>query len=450
MLKALSASFWWAPVLSIFILYGAHLSLGANTNALAMILVIASYGLCLTVLLFTPQVKTAFGHPALVITALFFALTLLMLALQLGPHLPGGAHPFWAWLTEKGGITLDRDATIRELLKLTALGAIFITGIAIGIRRQQASVFFRLFMVAGLAYAIWTFITHFIALGATENDNLRQSFRLTAGFGSANSAATVFGSLSVLSLAAIIRSAKKSASRHVNKAIFLERLLRYSSLPLVALLLCMTVLLLTASRGGILASLFALLVFGLWESLNTTPKDKSAGRPFSMIMLSLLAISFVFLISSDLFINRLETDVLATDVRLETFAPHWQAFLASPLSGYGLGSFYTVNGLLMNVQNLRVLHDIGALHNVYLQWLEEGGALASALMFGTLVLINWQILQGVRARMRMRTWLRAVLCISLLIVLHGTVDYGLQVPSIATMWALLLGVGFGISVAKGR
>ncbi len=169
-----------------------------------------------------------------------------------------------------------------------------------------------------------------------------------------------------------------------------------------------------------------------------------------MIMLSLLAISFVFLISSDLFIDRLDGASWQSGMRMRTFIPHWSAIMASPITGYGMGCFYLVNDTIMNVQNWRALHDIGALHNVYLQWLEEGGALATVLMFSTLALIHWQILQGVRIRKRMRTWLRAVLCISLLIALHSTVDYGLQVPSIATMWALLLGVGFGISVAKGR
>jgi O-antigen ligase len=102
----------------------------------------------------------------------------------------------------------------------------------------------------------------------------------------------------------------------------------------------------------------------------------------------------------------------------------------------------------MNAQNWRALQSLGSMHNVYLQWLEEVGIIGAALMFTTIALIFWHILRGLRVRRRMHTWLRAILCISLLVLLHGMVDYGLQVPSIAMTWTLLLGIGFGLATKR--
>jgi len=448
MLKVLGVSKWWLPVLSVLILFCAHMALGANTNVLAMVFTIPIYTLCLGCLAFIPQVRWVLAQPSFKIVSVFFVLTLILLALQFTPFLPGGAHPFWAWSSRAVAITLDYDATFRELVKLGALGAFFIIGLTIGLQDKRAALLFNLLIVAGGAFALWAFIDYLTVAQAAPHGHVQSYRRLEAGFGSANSAATLLGALSVLSLASIIRAAKSVASKTSNRMVFFEQLIKRSPLPITALLFTLTSLLLTASRAGISASLVAILLLIGWELMRSTGNKSGSVKVSGGTLLALSIIALVFFMSSDLFIDRLNQTAAGSEIRVQMLAAHWQAFKIAPWTGYGMGSFYLVNDTLMNAQSWRALHDLGSMHNVYLQWLEEAGIIGSVLMFSTIALILWHIWRGLRARRRMHTWLRAILCISLLILLHGMVDYALQVPSIAMTWALLLGVGFGLATER--
>ena len=51
----------------------------------------------------------------------------------------------------------------------------------------------------------------------------------------------------------------------------------------------------------------------------------------------------------------------------------------------------------------------------------------------------------------MRPWIIGLIAVSALFLLHGVTDYALQVPALATLLALLMGVGFGVaSPRRGR
>jgi O-antigen ligase len=129
---------------------------------------------------------------------------------------------------------------------------------------------------------------------------------------------------------------------------------------------------------------------------------------------------------------------------------HWSAFMASPWLGYGLGSFDGINALVMTSANYPSLWNVHAAHNVYLQWLEEGGVLGAGAMFACLGAILWMIAKGSAQRSRMTGWLRGIVAASLVLLVHGLSDFALQVPSIAVQWAGLLGIGAGIALPRRR
>jgi O-antigen ligase len=144
------------------------------------------------------------------------------------------------------------------------------------------------------------------------------------------------------------------------------------------------------------------------------------------------------------------TTLLDASDRLTAYEVHTEAFLAAPWRGYGLGTFSALNDVLQTAENHHDLDELHALHNVYLQWLEETGVAGASFMFASIACILAHIWGGLSQRARMLTWLRAMLMASLLVLAHGLVDYALQVPSIAWQWALLLGVGAGIAAPRSR
>ena len=137
------------------------------------------------------------------------------------------------------------------------------------------------------------------------------------------------------------------------------------------------------------------------------------------------------------------------DTRLVMFKAYAAAIPDNWLIGHGLGSFDTLNSQIMTNENAHVLARQGAAHNIELQWLLQAGVVGSFFMWSTIGLIVWRIWQGLQHRRRLRGTLRVVLCASCLVLLHGQVDYALEIPGFMWWWALLLGAGAGIAY-KGQ
>jgi O-antigen ligase len=263
--------------------------------------------------------------------------------------------------------------------------------------------------------------------------------RLTGGFLSANSGATVFGILLVLGLALFLRAWKRTIGHGVS------RRLTAAAAPLACLALFAACLLLTASRMGLVATLFALAVLLFGEMA-------SSGRARAPVMAAvalLLGLGVVLAFSgNDLLWTRVGGIDGAVDVRGQIFSAHWAAFIDSPLFGYGLGSFDAINSQIMTGETYRSLWSIRATHNVYLQWLQEAGLAGAVPMFALvgLVLVV-SILRAVGGRGR--TLHLGLVCASLVVLVHGLTDYGLQVPSIAAFWAFLLGLQLTYGQGRG-
>jgi O-antigen ligase len=139
-----------------------------------------------------------------------------------------------------------------------------------------------------------------------------------------------------------------------------------------------------------------------------------------------------------------ELDSDAT-IRGLIFSTHWNAFLASPMFGHGLGSFNDINGQALTTENYSALWSIRATHNVYIQWLEEAGVAGALPMFALVAAITLLSALHVSKMRSGKTLARGLVASSAVVLLHGTTDYALQVPSIAAFWAFLLGLQFAFT-----
>ncbi len=98
------------------------------------------------------------------------------------------------------------------------------------------------------------------------------------------------------------------------------------------------------------------------------------------------------------------------------------------------------------------LADLGAAHDVYIQWLLQAGVPGALAMFGAVGLILLAIVKGV-ARREGQRWL-GVACLGAAVVfaVHGLVDFALDEPSLAAFFSAMLGLGYGLAErpASGR
>ncbi len=442
---------WGFVVGACVFIFAAHMFYGANTNALSMIFAAAAYILCGLAFALTFRVESnefLVRHRVLMLLFLFI---LVAGFLQLTPFGIGGPHPLWLNLDGPSAVTLDRDATQRALRHFGAVGAVFLFGAALAADSRRARLFFQVLMIAIAAYSIWAFAAFMLDTGALYGvERPYHRGRLAASFLSANSAATLFGTFGVLAMAEILQALRYRDGRAATRAAIIEIRLRRAALPVIALAFAMTCLALTASRAGIAVSGAALLILIGWELLGNNHRRLSWRVPAAVAAISAGALLTVTMLSGELAVSRFGEIETTLSGRTQLFEAHWGAFKQAPWSGQGLGTFHVINQLIQTSNNWQNLNFSGATHNVFIQALEEGGVLIALPLFALVGLILIQIFYGIGRRRRMAGRLRAILIFGFVVIGHGTVDYALEVPSIALYWALLLGVGAGLAVARSK
>jgi O-antigen ligase len=426
---------WWVGLMTLPVIFClAHLTFGANQPAAALWFT-AILGIALVVSLASPLRRGLFDlAPTWPLAGLL--LVVIGVALwSLTPFTPGGPHPLYEWAGNGVGVaSIDRGATVVEIVKLLGLAAAFAVGALQGVSRSRGQATIEGLVWAGGAYAAVSLVTFLAGVQVAQGGG-----RLSGGFLSFNNGATVFGILVVLSLSVFLRAWKRTDGLGVSKR------LTKTAVSLSCLSLAAVCLILTASRMGLVATAIALVVLLLWETASS-----AKGRvPIWIGTVLLLAVGGVLTFSgNDLIWTRVGGIDADVDVRGQIFSAHWQAFLASPLFGYGLGSFDAINTQIMTGETVGNLWVIRATHNVYLQWLEEAGIVGAApifLLVGlTLVFSAWRALGGKGKGLQ-----RGLVCASLVVLVHGLTDYALQVPSIAGFWAFLLGLGFAFGQGRG-
>jgi len=255
---------------------------------------------------------------------------------------------------------------------------------------------------------------------------------------SPNTAGTFFAMMAIVTLGPLLRDL-----RGVRAGQALQAATGYWA----ALIILVGCLLATASRGAALGT--AVGVLGLVIILFF------AGRvSWSRVTLIVLA-AVVAAMASLYFVGERLLDRFANfdqdaSSRAEMFAMHWRAFLAAPIGGYGLGTFDTIHRILLDTTTFSSMWTVRATHNVYLQWLEEAGLVGALPMFGAIAsVITISLWRGLR-RTRMTYVLFALLAANLAVLVHGFTDFALQTPSVALMWAYMLGLQFSMSQGSQR
>lgn len=355
---------------------------------------------------------------------LLFIATLVATAWALTPFGPGGAHPVWSYLGNgDGAITVDRSSLILNLLRLVGLACLFLAAQIVGASetRRRALVWW---LVLGLAA--------FAAVAIIDHVSLHAGQRLRATLFSPNTVATLMGVGVVFAVMFFSQALQRAGG-----ALRLDRLKLDGSLSLAAAAIFAVTLALTASRGGIFATVVGLAVLLTWQVIVQGRKARAIAILGGAA--ALLVVIGVAMRSAELTAARLEHLEGDVAVRKAIFDAHWQAFQASPWFGFGLGSFPLVNQLVETTENLNVLFDVRATHNLYLQWLEEAGVVGSLCMLAWLVGALWRLGPDAVKSGTAGALARATIAATVVVLLHGLSDFAVQVPALQALFAVGLG-----------
>jgi O-antigen ligase len=86
---------------------------------------------------------------------------------------------------------------------------------------------------------------------------------------------------------------------------------------------------------------------------------------------------------------------------------------------------------------------------VFLHWMVETGIVGTAAIVIVLGLVHLQIFRALGDKGAPRSLLRLAVAASFFLLLHGVSDTSLDIPSIAWLYALLLGAACGMA-SSGR
>ncbi|RFB01521.1 O-antigen ligase family protein [Parvularcula marina] len=330
--------------------------------------------------------------------------------------------------------------SLPDLAVLLAAGAVYLTMAGAVSTGRQAEHVFRAMSIAVLLVGIAAFF-NFIASPDTVYGQSKafHEGRLTAAFLSANTAATLFGMFSLFGLAGVLRVLGGGGLAGI-----FDRLGKGATLPLLVLIFSLTCLMLTGSRGGIAATIVAGAGLIFWDRQEAKSK-----LPFWVPVLAILIVGAGLTAASGSVLgDRLTEGAIDGNGRMLIWQVSLAAFQGAPLFGHGFGRFEEAIAPHITLETAPILIQQGAAHNLLLQWLVQGGIVGVA---GGLAILTAAILPlraGLARRRRQRGMMKLAGAMMLLVLLHGMLDYGLEIPAVVWWLSAFLGLGAGVAAAE--
>ncbi|MFN3513206.1 MAG: O-antigen ligase family protein [Phenylobacterium sp.] len=424
----------WAtsPALIVsLIFFGALLDFGGGSSASALFWASLQCACAAYALAWRPETL----HPPRrleVAAAILYLALLAVAALALTPVLPA---------------PLDRYAALVELARLTGLLALCIVGWRVASDEAEATRLFGYLTLGCGLYAAWAIFAFLDApafvLGLEKQMHVE---RLSGSLLSANTAGSLFGAVGcALAVRLMRRIGRRIGSRRAQSARWGRDV---GDAALLAVL--WLALLLTVSRAAVTVSLAVLGLFLLLELRRYVKRRRLSARSTAFASAAAAA-GFLLIVAGSVSsqlegqFGRLGADAVSRIGILEAYEP---LIREVPPFGYGFGAFPTLNASQVTQANFADLWNLGAAHNLLLQWWLEAGPVGTALGAAVLGLVLLRLALRLSGSETGRWRAACALAAAAVLLAHNMVDYSLQAPAIAGLLAILL--GFGMGEAKRR
>jgi O-antigen ligase len=379
--------------------------------------------------------------------ALLFLLVCAYAAVQTVPELPPPiANPYWQLPANLLGvapydsISIDPAATATALMRLLTYGGIFWLSLQTFRTVEQADHAMFVVALAAAVYSAYGLLMHFtgaeLILWYAKWAHIDS---VTGTFPNRNHFATFTGLGLLCALAWFARQLGAAANRR-GELIELFLHPRPSYFVVVAAVpICILGLVLSLSRAGLFSTLLACLVFLAGLAVH------AGGRRalWVAVLMAFLAISgFYVAIASAGLLERLALlfDPETIEYRFPAYRLMLDAIADYPWLGLGYGAFEDAFKIY-RAPPVEVYFDTA--HSIYLEnAIELGLPAATALWLS----IGWLGLSGLRAfRSHRSAWVYgwAAACATLLVGTHAAFDFSLQIPAVAIVYAVILGIGCG-------
>lgn len=394
-----------------------------------------------------------FGLAVIVILAYAF-----VLHEQLSSH-PWFAspHPLWDEAAAALGTPIEPSVSIARNQPFFSLGAplgnmlALMCSFVVCADRVRARQLFMVIAWSGVAYAIYGIAAHLIdPTYVLWREKLSYRSVLTSTFINRNTAALYFGSCSVLWLLFLSEQLSRQLPHPIS----------WRSLPLYALtetpravilsftmlLLCLSAMLMTNSRAGIVLSLMALVI--AFAAFFRRDVPRRGGIAAILIVGGFIALLLLQILGGNVS-GRFDMQGLSDEGRIETYRATLRMIADHPWFGTGLGtfawSFPAYRGSNMSMW--------GVWDRAHSTPLELASDLGLPLVI--LIALAWSVvlamlLRGVLTRRRDVILPVGALSVAVLSLAHSIIDFSLQIPGYAIVVFALVGAGLAQSFSSNN
>ncbi len=383
--------------------------------------------------------------------ALYLAV-LLWGALQLSGWTPAAwTHPAWreaAGLADGAGrMAIDPLEGRHVLMRLATYAMLFWIAFRAGAQPKRAAAFIRVVAVWSAllaAYGIFAAATRYnpILEGVAE-----QRHDVLASFVNSNSYAYYAGVGMLANIAALMLEFDGRASaggRARRLRLGMEAILSHGWIYLAGAALTAVAMTMTGSRAGVGASLAGALAFTSIMFLRREGRGLGAAQITAFAAVALIA---VYAAASGFFrVLDKAVSTTAAEGRFHIYPRVLDAIADRPLLGAGPGGFS--DAFRAYVPYEAATADWLRAHNSYLENAVEFGVPAALVFYLALALLLRRIWRGAMTRRRMIPVPALAFSIAVAGALHSLVDFSLQMPATAALFAILLGVGFAQSFSR--
>ena len=385
---------------------------------------------------------------ALLLPVLLYLGVLGWAAYQLTPGpSPDWIHPFWSAVPgAEGVISGDPGQGRQALVRLALYGMIFLIAATTFTRPDAARWAIRVFAIWSTLLAIFGFYA--LATGNNPIVDTQGSVML-ASFVNRNSYATYagFGAIANIGIyLSVVEQGTLPSTRHRWRNM-IESFFGGGWVYAVGAILCLAAVALTAFRAGSIATLIGLATFALAWAFKRQDGKASGLMGSSILLFAGFAalIGFIAYASAGTLIGRLLGDT-SEELRFVVFPHIIDLIMERPLLGHGLGSFQSVFRQAVPFEAGVAEWDLA--HSSYLENTLELGVPAAIAFYFALALVGARILRGVRTRRRDRSYTCVTFACFVVALVHASLDFSLQMPAIASIFAILCGMGWSQSFSE--
>ena len=341
-----------------------------------------------------------------------------------------------------GFISTSPYDTVTAFMRLMSDGLIFLMSAHYCQSSQNTKTLFNWIAFAGFCYASYALIIFFG--GYKSILWYEQSYTPTSStFINRNSYATYAG-LGILCCIPMLYEKIKISMHYglksnFGKQYFIEKFIKQGWFVVINLIISITALLVTQSRGGVLSTLVAMVSLFLLLSLYKQNKQ----RIFTYLATGFLAFTAVlFQISGDKLMTRLNAIDVSSENRFDIYDLIIKGISSNRWYGMGYGTFE--NSFRLYRDEKLPLH-IKFGHNTYLENIFELGIPAALLLFAGIALVALQCLRGTKVRQKNVHYPALGFSATVLVASHALTDFSLQIPAVAVTYAAILGAAFAQS-----